>query len=82
MEMQAVGEREAKEKAAAIAEISGSLSVSEETAAALIAAGFSHSESLSEITREELEQIEELDEAAINSVLAGVEAARSEKGNA
>lgn len=82
MEMQAVGEREAKEKAAAIAEISGSLAVSEETAAALIAAGFSHSESLSEITREELEQIEDLDEAAVNSVLAGVEAARSEKGNA
>ena len=82
IEMQAVGEREAREKAAAIAEICASLGVSEETAAALIGAGFSHSESLSEITREELEQIEELDEQAINSVLAGVEAARSEKGNA
>ena len=82
IEMQAVGEREAREKAAAIAEICASLGVSEETAAALTGAGFSHSESLSEITREELEQIEELDEQAINSVLAGVEAARSEKGNA
>ena len=82
IEMQAVGEREAREKAAAIAEICASLGVSKETAAALTGAGFSHSESLSEITREELEQIEELDEQAVNSVLAGVEAARSEKGHA
>lgn len=82
IEMQAAGEREAKEKADAIAEISASLGVSEDTAAALVGAGFSRSESLSEITREELEQIEELDEQAIGSVLAGVEAARAEKGNA
>jgi N utilization substance protein A len=81
IEMQAAGEREAKERAAAIAEICDSLSVTEEVASALIGAGFSHSESLSEITREELEQIEELDEQGVNSVLAGV-AARLEKGNA
>lgn len=80
-EMQAAGEREAKERAAAVSEIQNALAITEETASALVSAGFTHSENLSEITREELEQIEELDEEAINSVLAGV-AARSEKGNA
>lgn len=78
IEMQAAGEREAKEKAAAVAEISGSLGVTEEVAAALVSAGFSRSESLTEITREELEQIEELDEAAVEAVLAGVAARRSD----
>jgi len=78
MEMQAAGEREAKEKAASAAEISGSLAVTEEVALALVNAGFARSESLSEITREELEQIEELDEAAVEAVLAGVAARRSD----
>ncbi|MCC6502118.1 MAG: transcription termination/antitermination protein NusA [Deltaproteobacteria bacterium] len=80
IEMQAAGEREAKERAAAIAEITGSLGVTDEVASALIGAGFSHSESLSEITREELEQIEELDETGVEAVLAGV-ASRRHKGN-
>jgi hypothetical protein len=68
-------------KGAAIAEICESLAVTEEVASALIGAGFSHSESLSEITREELEQIEELDEQAIEAVLAGVASRAAQKGN-
>lgn len=80
-EMQAAGEREAREKAAAVAAIQGGLNVAEETALALVNAGYTHPEGLSGVTKEELEQIEELDEEAVASVLAAA-AALSEQGNA
>lgn len=80
-EVQAAGEREDRERAAAASDIGEALGLSPELAAKLAAAGYVSADSLTHVTREELEKIEGLDPEDIEAVLEAV-SARSEKGNA
>ncbi|MBW7956794.1 MAG: transcription termination/antitermination protein NusA [Deltaproteobacteria bacterium] len=80
-EVQAAGEREDRERAAAASDIGETLGLSPELATKLAAAGYVSADSLTHVTREELEKIEGLDEEDIEAVLGAV-SERSEKGNA
>ncbi|WKZ33877.1 MAG: transcription termination factor NusA [Thermodesulfobacteriota bacterium] len=80
-EVQAAGEREDRERAAAASDIGATLGLSPELAAKLAAAGYVSADSLTHVTREELEKIEGLDGEEIEAVLGAV-SERSEKGNA
>lgn len=80
-EVQAAGEREDRERAAAASEIGETLGLTPELSTLLAAAGYVSADSLTHVTREELEKIEGLDEDGIGKVLDAV-SARSEKGNA
>jgi N utilization substance protein A len=80
-EVQAAGEREDRERAAAASEIGETLGLTPELSILLAAAGYVSADSLTHVTREELEKIEGLDEDGIGKVLDAV-SARSEKGNA
>ena len=78
-EMQAAGEREERERAAAAKDMEEGLGVSHEAAVILAAAGYTGSDSLTGATAEELAKIEGLGQEAIDGIL---DAIAREKGNA
>ena len=78
-EMQAAGEREERERAAAAKDMEEGLGVSHEAAVILAAAGYTGSDSLTGATPEELAKIEGLGQEAIDGIL---DAIAREKGNA
>ncbi|MBE7415731.1 MAG: transcription termination/antitermination protein NusA [Deltaproteobacteria bacterium] len=80
-EVQAAGEREDRERAAAASDIAETLGLSPELSARLAAAGYVSADSLTHVTKEELEKIEGLGGEDIEAVLGAV-SERSEKGNA
>ena len=80
-EVQAAGEREERERAAAAKEMEETLGISSEIAATLAAAGYEGSDGVMKATREKLQKIEGLDEEGIDSIMDAV-AALAGKGNA
>ncbi|OGP19466.1 MAG: transcription termination/antitermination protein NusA [Deltaproteobacteria bacterium GWA2_55_10] len=78
-EMQAAGEREERERAAAAKDMEENLGISHEAAVTLAAAGYTGSDSLTGATAEELAKIEGLGQDAIDIILDVI---AREKGNA
>lgn len=78
-EMQAAGEREERERAAAAKSIEEGLGISHDAAVMLAAAGYTGVDGLMDVTAEDLAKIEGLGEGDVDAIL---DAVAREKGNA